>query len=56
MKKCPLLSLICCFWASFMVNVAGAEIVWDFSPDMPAAGIVTPCYTNQLESQQLAEK
>ena len=56
MKKCPLLSLICCFWASFIVVSASAEIVWDFSPDAPAAGIVTPWYTNQFGSLQLSDK
>ena len=56
MEKYALLCLIFCFLASFIVVSASAEIVWDFSPDAPAAGIVTPWYTNQVGSLQLSDK
>ncbi len=56
MKKYFWSGLILCFLASFMAGIASAEIVWDFSPDAPAAGIVTPWYTNQVGSLQLSDK
>ena len=56
MKKYSLICLLLCFLASFLAGIASAEILWDCSPDATGAGIVTPCYTNQVGSQQLAEK
>ena len=56
MKKYSLICLLLCFLASFLAGIASAEILWDYSPDATGAGIVTPCYTNQVGGQQLAEK
>lgn len=56
MKKYALLCLIFCFLASFMADIAGAEIVWEFNSESTGNGIVTPWYTDHLEVHQLSEK
>ena len=57
-KKCiiKVAALLIILFTCFLAGPAGAEIVWDYSPDATGAGVRTSWYTNQIGSQQLAEK